>query len=231
MGVPPMYFEKAWPRRPCYGKDVKDPRFAKFVLLINGLVPLAILCTDIATNNAGTNVRDYAIHTTGVLALLFLLLSLAVTPLRKIFNYNYLSNFRRSLGLFAFFYGCLHFLSYQGYDRGWSLTGTIQDVQTKRFILLGMGALLLMVPLAITSTNGMIKRLGAARWKQLHWLVYPAAVMAAIHFWMSTKIVSATAEVFAVVLAMLLGYRLTAALRKRTVVRAPSATPIPAARR
>jgi sulfoxide reductase heme-binding subunit YedZ len=89
-----------------------------------------------------------------------------------------------------------------------------------------------MVPLAITSTNGMIKRLGAARWKRLHWLVYPAAVMAATHFWMSTKIVSTTAKAFALVLTVLLGYRLIAAMRNRVgLFTAPSATPTSAARR
>jgi len=194
---------------------MKDPRFVKFVILANGLVPLAILAADVATGNAGANPKDRIIHTTGVMALLFLLLSLTVTPARKLLNYNYLSNFRRMLGLFAFFYGCLHFLSYFSYDREWNIAGTIADVASKPFILLGMGALLIMIPLAITSTNGMIKRLGAARWKQLHWLVYPAAVMAVVHFWMSTKIVSTTAKAFALVLAVLLGYRLITALRKQ----------------
>src|SRR3954470_7591863 len=147
---------------------MKDPGFAKSVVLLNGLVPLALLCWDDYFDQLGANRSEAIIHTTGVLALVFLFLSLTVTPLRKITGYNFLSHFRRMLGLFAFFYGCLHLLSYMSFDRGWSISGVIADVSKKPFILLGMAALLIMVPLAITSTNGMIKRLGAARWKRLH---------------------------------------------------------------
>ena len=194
---------------------MKDPRFAKFVVLVNGLTPLAILCWDTATGRAGANPTENAIHTTGVLALTFLLLSLAVTPARKITGYNFLSHFRRMLGLFAFFYGVLHLGTYFVFDRSLSLGGMLSDVASKPFILLGMAALLLMAPLAATSTNAMIKRLGANRWKWLHRLVYPAAVLAATHFWMSKKSDKSQPMAFALVLVVLLGYRLIALLRKR----------------
>ena len=194
---------------------MKDPRYAKFVVLVNGLVPLAILCWDAYRGQAGANPTETMIHTTGVLALVFLLLSLAVTPARKISGYNWLSHFRRMLGLFAFFYGCLHLSSYFIFDRGGSFAGMVHDVAGKPFILLGMAALLLMAPLAATSTNAMIKRLGAARWKRLHQLVYPAAIFAATHFWLSKKADKAQPLAFAGVLAVLLGYRLLAVLRKR----------------
>jgi sulfoxide reductase heme-binding subunit YedZ len=202
---------------------MKDPRFAKFVLLVNGLVPLGILCFDVATGNAGANPTENMIHTTGVMALVFLLLSLAVTPARRISGYNFLSHFRRMLGLFAFFYGCLHLFCYFKFDRELSFAGMIADVANKPFILLGMAALLLMAPLAATSTNGMIKRLGANRWKWLHRLVYPVAVLAVIHFWMSKKSDKSLPQAFALVLVVLLGYRLIAVFRSRKNTAVPRA--------
>ncbi len=194
---------------------MKNPRFAKFVVLLNALVPLALLGWDAYFDQLGANRSEAIIHTTGVLALVFLFLSLAVTPLRKLTGNNFLSHFRRMLGLFAFFYGCLHLLAYVGFNQGWSVAGVGKDVGEKPFILLGMAALLIMVPLAITSTNGMIKRLGAKWWKRLHWLVYPAAIFAATHFWMSKKSDKSQPKAFALVLAVLLGYRIVAALRKQ----------------
>ena len=153
---------------------MKDARFAKFVLLVNSLVPLAMLGYDASQHRLGANPVEYLIRTTGMLALIFLILSLAITPARKISGWNSFSHFRKMLGLCAFFYGVLHFSSYFIFDRSLNFKSTWDDTFARPFILLGMTALLVMVPLALTSTNGMIKRLGAARWKKLHRLAYVA---------------------------------------------------------
>src|SRR5215217_661358 len=191
---------------------MKDPAFAKFVVLTNGSLPLALLCWDAYHGQLGANPTETIIHTTGVLAIVFLLLSLTITPARKLSGWNFLSHFRRMLGLFAFFYGCLHLLSYFKFDRGLSLRGTIEDVAKKPFILLGMGALLLMAPLAATSTNWAIKKMGSAKWKALHRLAYVCAILGVIHFYMSKKADKSQPLAFIAVLAILLGYRVLAPL-------------------
>jgi len=203
---------------------MKDPQFTKSVIFLNALVPLAILCWDAYAHQLGANPTETAIHVTGMMALIFLLLSLTVTPLRKVTGYNQLSHYRRMLGLFAFFYGCIHLFTYLDFDRAFSLAGTIDDVLSKKFIFFGMLALLLMVPLAATSTNGMIKRLGAAKWKRLHQLAYVAAMLGALHFWMSKKADKSLPWAFAIVLAILLGYRVLALVRNK------KPHPIPATR-
>lgn len=186
---------------------MKDPRFPKLVLFVNALVPLAILGWDAYHNQLGPDPIKSSIHTTGMLALIFLLLSLCVTPVRMISGWNWLSHFRRMLGLYAFFYGCVHFFIYFGKDREWSIDSLIAETLKRKFIFFGMTALTLMIPLAITSTNGMIKRLGSAKWKRLHQLVYISAIAAVFHFCMSTKLLSNLQMAFAVALAILLAYR------------------------
>jgi len=189
---------------------MKDPRFAKLVLLINGVVPLGMLAWDAYNGQIGANPVNDAIHITGVMTLIFLSLTLAVTPVRKITGWNWLSHFRRMLGLFAFFYASVHLLIYFGYDKSFNVSAVIQDVIKRNFILFGMTALLLMAPLAATSTNGIIKKMGAANWKRLHKLVYIVGISAVIHFWMFGKLVGLKQEAFAGILALLLGYRLVA---------------------
>jgi sulfoxide reductase heme-binding subunit YedZ len=198
---------------------VKDPRFAKLVVFVNALIPLAMLSWDGYRDQLGANPTEQIIHTTGLLAVIFLLLSLAVTPVRKLSGWNFLSHFRRMLGLFAFFYALLHLLSYFKFDRSLSLAGVIEDTARKPFILLGMAAVLLMIPLAITSTNAAIKRLGAARWKTLHRLAYVCAILGVIHFYMAKKADKTQPLVFMAVLAALLGYRIIVAARARTASR------------
>jgi sulfoxide reductase heme-binding subunit YedZ len=187
---------------------MKDPAFAKFVLLVNGAVPLALLCWDAYFNQLGPDRVAAALHTTGMLALIFLMLSLAITPLRKLTGYNWLSHFRRSLGLYAFFYGSLHFIIYFVFDRSLDIASVIRDTLRRPFILLGMTCLLLMVPLAITSTNGMIKRLGAAKWKRLHQLVYICGIAGVLHYYRLAKADHLLPDAFGVVLALLFIYRL-----------------------
>jgi sulfoxide reductase heme-binding subunit YedZ len=186
---------------------MKDPQFAKFVLLINGAVPLALLGWDAYQHQLGANPVNHAIHITGSMAIIFIALTLAITPVRKITGWNWLSHFRRMLGLYAFFYACAHLAIYFAFQQSFNLTAVFWDAVDHPFLFFGMTALVLMIPLALTSTNGMIKRLGAKKWKNLHKLVYIVAIAAAIHFWMSSKLVGVYQEVFAGTVAVLLGYR------------------------
>jgi DMSO/TMAO reductase YedYZ heme-binding membrane subunit len=187
---------------------MKDPGFAKFVLLVNGAVPLGMLAWDAYQGQLGPNPANDAIHITGVTAIVFISLTLAVTPVRKITGWNWLSHFRRMLGLYAFFYACVHLSLYFAFQRSFSIIGVIEDTEKRPFIFFGMAALVLMIPLAITSTNGMIKAMGAKKWKRLHQLVYFVAIAAAIHFWMNGKVVGSGPKIFAAVVAVLLASRI-----------------------
>jgi sulfoxide reductase heme-binding subunit YedZ len=207
---------------------MKDPAFAKFVVLVNGAVPLALMGWDAYWHQLGANPVNHAIHVTGFVAIIFIALTLSVTPVRKITGWNWLSHFRRMLGLYAFFYGVVHFSIYFALQQSFHVKAVFWDAVDHPFIFYGMTALLLMIPLAVTSTNGMIKRLGAAKWKRLHKLVYIVAIAAAIHFWKNGKVVGLDQKVFAATVALLLGYRVVAwqlaELRKaRATAEAPSA--------
>lgn len=184
--------------------------FPKVVVFVNALIPLVLLLWDLYQKRVGPNPLEFATRTTGMLTLTFLSLTVAVTPLRKIFGVNSLVKVRRMLGLFAFFYGSLHLLTYVWFDRLFNLISVGQDVVKRPFILVGMLAFLLMVPLAITSTNRMIKRLGGKRWARLHRLVYLAAVAGVVHFWMLVKSDTRLPLTFAFIVLFLLGYRLFA---------------------
>lgn len=182
--------------------------FSKFVVFVNALIPLVLLLWDLYRKQVGPNPLEFATRTTGMLTLIFLSLTVAITPLRKIFGLNSLVKYRRMLGLFAFFYGALHLLTYVWFDRLFNLVSVAKDVVQRPFILVGMTAFLLMAPLAITSTNKMIKRLGGKRWAKLHRLVYLAAIAGVVHFWMLVKSDIRLPLTFAFIVLFLLGYRL-----------------------
>jgi len=187
---------------------MKDPQFAKLVVFINGFIPLALLSTDALHHNLGANPVEKSLHTTGQIALIFLLLTLCISPLRKLTGYNFFSHFRRMLGLFAFFYGLIHFSIYLAFNQSFNLSAVVQDTFRRPFILFGMTCLLFMIPLAITSTNGMIKRMGAKKWKLLHALIYPAAIAGVFHYYPIPKKDKTQPELFMAALAILLAYRL-----------------------
>ncbi len=182
--------------------------FPKFLVFLNSLIPLALLAWDLYRKQVGPNPVEFATRTTGILTLVFLSLTVAITPLRRIFGINSLVKVRRMLGLFAFFYGSLHLLTYIWFDRLWSLASVASDVVQRPFILVGMTAFLLMVPLAITSTNKMVKRIGGKRWAKLHRLVYLAAIAGVVHFWMLVKSDMGLPLTFGFIIVFLLGYRL-----------------------
>jgi methionine sulfoxide reductase heme-binding subunit len=201
---------------------MKDTRFAKFVLLVNGLVPLALLLLDVYLKRVGANPLEFVTRTTGMLALVFLIISLAVTPLRRITGLNWLVRFRRMLGLFAFFYGSLHLLTYVAFDRFFHLRTIPADIFKRPFIALGMAAFLLMLPLAITSTDKMVKRLGGKRWAFLHRVVYLSGVLGVLHYFMLVKSDTRLPLTFGFILAVLLGFRILA-----KYYRAPPSMPAP----
>lgn len=189
---------------------MKDNRFPKVVLFINGLVPLALLLWGVWRKQVGANPLEFVTRTTGMLTLVFLLITLAVSPLRRITGLNWLIKFRRMLGLFAFFYGSLHLMTYVAFDRYFRFATIPSDIANRRFIAVGVAAFFLMLPLAITSTGGMVKRLGGKRWAWLHRIVYLAAILGALHYYMLVKSDLRAPLTFAFLLAVLLGFRIFA---------------------
>lgn len=187
---------------------MNDVKFGKILIFINSLVPLALLAWDASAGELGANPIEFFIRTTGVLTLVFLLITLSVTPLRKYYGWNNLVKFRRMLGLYVFFYGFLHLITYGIFDKSFSISAIAVDVWERPFIAVGMLAFFLLLPLAVTSTNRMIKRLGGKNWARLHKATYVAAILGVIHFWIIVKSDVFYPFVFAVILAVLLGYRI-----------------------
>lgn len=183
-------------------------RFAKLLVLVNAGVPGLLLAWDAWHHRLGANPVNFAILTTGMLTLTFLMLTLAVTPLRKFTGFNWLIVSRRTLGLYAFFYASLHFLIFFSLDRSLSVSSTLSEMVKRKYLIVGSTGLLLMVPLAVTSTNAMIKRLGGKRWRALHRLVYVVAIAGVIHYYMQVKADVRRPLQFAALLALLFLYRL-----------------------
>lgn len=192
-------------RRP---PGMTNAQFGKLLIFINALVPLALLLYDIRTGQTGPDKITFIEHTTGLLALIFLLLTLTITPLRKLTGSSFFMHFRRQLGLWAFFYAGLHLLTYLQYQRRWDLHAVWFDIGHAKYIFFGMIAFVLMIPLALTSTASSVKRLGAATWKRLHMLIYLTAICAVIHFYLLVKADERLPETFIVIAAALLGSRL-----------------------
>ena len=194
-------------------------RATKPVLFVLALLPLAQLLYGAFTDSLGANPAEALSRGTGHWVLRFLCLTLAVTPLRQWTGWSALARLRRMLGLYAFFYGVLHFLCYAWLDMGFAASDIVRDIPKRPFVLVGLLALLLMVPLAATSFNRAIKALGALRWRRLHRLVYVIVLLGLLHFyWMrGAKHDYAEVHLYAAVIALLLGWRLWHALRARRV--------------
>ena len=200
-----------------------DSRFAKLVLFVNGLVPLGIIAWDAARDRLGANPLEFFTRTTGMLTLIFLTLSLAVTPARKLSGVNFLSHFRKTLGLYAFFYGVLHLLAYVWFTHFFHLSAIVEDTLARPYITFGMLGVFLMAPLAATSTTAAIKRMGAKNWKRLHRLAYAAAVAGVVHYWMLVKADLRMPMAFAAAVAALLAFRVVDAVRTRRPRPVPAA--------
>jgi methionine sulfoxide reductase heme-binding subunit len=195
-------------RRRSAGRD-RLVRYAfKPALFVLCLMPLAWLGWRAASGGLGVNPIEAVNRFLGDWALRFLLISLAVSPVKVIFGWPLVMRFRRMLGLFAFFYVALHLSSWIVLDQFFAWRHIWADIVKRPFITIGMLAFVSLVPLAATSTSGMVKRLGARRWKRLHMLVYPAAALACFHFFMMVKADIREPMVYAGILALLLGWRL-----------------------
>ena len=188
-------------------------RWLKPSVFVLALLPLAWLAGRALTDGLGVNPVETLNRFLGDWALRFLLIALAVTPLRRLTHWAPLARLRRMLGLFAFFYVCLHLASYVGVDLYFDWVALWKDVAKRTYITLGMAAVLLLVPLAVTSTDGMIRRLGGRAWRRLHMLVFPAAILGVAHYWMMVKADIRQPLLHAAVLAVLLGSRLWAMRR------------------
>jgi sulfoxide reductase heme-binding subunit YedZ len=193
----------------------------KVCVFIAALLPLARLAAGVAyfPEWLGANPAEYITRATGDWTLRFLLITLAVTPARELLGWNWLLRLRRMLGLYAFFYGLVHLSSYVSFDHVFQVGEILTDIVKRPFITVGFAALLLMVPLAVTSTNAMLRRLGAKRWLALHRLVYVIAPLGVLHFWWMVKRDVSEPAIYAVILALLLGYRaLRRAVERRAAV-------------
>ena len=185
-------------------------RWAKPLVFALCLLPLSWLLYQVVQDLLGANPQEALIRATGDWALRFLVIVLAVTPLRELSGLSALARYRRMLGVFMYFYALLHFLSYSGFDMGFDVADIFNDIVKRPFILVGSLALLLLTPLAATSFNAAIRAVGAQRWQRLHRLVYAVAGLAILHFfWMRAgKNDFAEVAVYAALLALLLGWRL-----------------------
>ncbi len=183
---------------------------SKPVVFLCCLLPLMVLflrAFEVAGWELGANPVEELLHELGRWGLKFLLLTLAITPLRRWTGWNWLLRFRRMLGLFVFFYAVLHFLTYAVLDQGLDVAAVIEDVLKRPYITLGMTGLLLLIPLALTSTKAMMRRLGK-RWQKLHRLIYVIAVVAVWHFYWQVKLDTLDATLYALVLMLLFATRL-----------------------
>ena len=188
-------------------------RWIKVGIFIACLIPLGVLGWDGYTQNLGANPIEKITQTTGDWTLRLLLVTLSVTPLRKLLGIPALIKFRRMVGLFAFFYGCLHFTTYIWLDKFFNLHEMLADVAKRKFITLGFTAFVLLIPLAATSTTGWIRRLGGKRWQALHRLIYVSAIAGVIHYlWLVKADIRKPLE-YGAVLALLLGYRVVLWIR------------------
>lgn len=183
-------------------------------VLIGGLVPLFALGVRGFYGTLGANPIGEVLNQLGLLALIFLIASLAATPAKALFQLTDVFRLRRMLGLFAFFYATLHFLTYLLLDRLGALDTLLTDLLERPFISVGFVAWLLLVPLAVTSTKSMIKLLGGKRWQRLHQLAYVVGILAVLHFLWRVKKDASEPIAYGLVLAFLLGVRLRTFLRK-----------------
>ena len=190
-------------------------RYFKPAIFLACLIPLAFLGWKAYNGLLGANPIEVITHATGDWTLRFLLITLSVTPLRKLTGQLWLIRYRRMFGLFVFFYATLHFLTYIWLDKFFDLHEMLADIAKRKFITVGFTAFLLLIPLAITSTSGWIRRLGGKRWNLLHRLIYVSAIAGVIHYWWLVKADIRKPEQYAVILAILLASRLLVWLRQK----------------
>ena len=188
------------------------------------LVPLGRIIYAIVLDpvSLGANPAETILHMSGDWVIYFLLITLAITPLRRLTGWDDLIKFRRMMGLYAFFYVCVHFFSYIAFDRLFDLSDMAREIVKRPFILVGFAAFVLLIPLAVTSTRGWVLRLGGARWSALHKLIYPIAALGIIHYWWLVKRDISWPLLLGLVLVALLAYRLFNIMRRTSLKRGVS---------
>src|SRR6185437_8137619 len=186
----------------------------RFIILLKVVVwalclsPVSLLVWKATHDELGANPLSEITLSTGHWTLYLLLITLAISPLRKLTHLNWLIRFRRPFGLFAFFYGCLHLMTYLWFDKFFDVHEIVKDIYKRPFITAGMTAWLLMFPLALTSTAGSIRKLGGKRWQALHRLIYASAIAGVVHFWWLVKRDLTRPQIMAGILIALLGFRI-----------------------
>ncbi|HUS18696.1 MAG TPA: protein-methionine-sulfoxide reductase heme-binding subunit MsrQ [Terriglobales bacterium] len=199
---------------------------SKVIVWLLCLAPIANLVLHGMRAELGANPIEKVMNSLGYWTLTLLVSSLAITPLRRISGWNWMIRFRRLVGLFAFFYVCLHLATYVVLDQELDLAAVLQDIPKRPFILVGFLAFMLLAPLAATSTQWSIRKLGGRNWNRLHKLVYVSAALGVVHFWWKVKADKLQPAIFGAVLALLLGYRIVAWLRNRAKAPAGAASAV-----
>jgi sulfoxide reductase heme-binding subunit YedZ len=194
----------------------------KPVVFVGCLAPAAALLYRTFFGDLGVNPLETLTNETGIWTLRLLVATIAITPLRWLTKWNPIITLRRMIGLFAFFYGTVHFFIYFLFDRSLQFDGLWEDVALRPYITVGFTAFVLMIPLAITSTTGWIRRLGGARWNLLHRLVYVSAAGGVLHYWWKVKLDVTNPMFYAAIVGVLLGWRVVKAIRKRESRRRPA---------
>ena len=201
-------------------------RWAKIALFSISLLPIILLGWRGLHNGLGANPIEFITHSTGDWTIRFLLITLSVTPLRKLLALPALIRFRRMLGLFAFFYGFLHFVTYVWLDKFFDLPDILKDVAKRPFITAGFTGFVLLIPLAVTSTQGWIRRLGGKRWQLLHRLIYVSALAGVIHYYWLVKSDVRLPLLYAAILGVLLSYRIVVWLNKTRIAARGTSRPV-----
>lgn len=191
-------------------------RIFKPLIFAAGLVPAVLLTWWAVTDQLSANPITDITHETGIWILRFVLITLAITPLRRLTGWHWLIRFRRMLGNFAFFYGCLHFSTYMVLDHFFDFATIVEDIAMRPFITVGFAGFVLMIPLAVTSTAAMKRRLGGRNWQRLHRLIYVTAILGVVHYWWGVKADILRPQIYAAIATVLLGYRIVAAIPKRS---------------
>jgi len=204
--------------------QLRGMKAALFVICLVPFIMTVLAVFGVGGLSLGANPVEELIHRNGLWGLRFLLITLSITPLRRLTGFLWLVRLRRMFGLFAFFYVVVHFLCYAVIDQRLAFGPIVEDVVERPYITLGMTGLALLVPLAITSTDAMVRRLGS-RWQTLHRLVYAVAVLGVWHFWWQVKQDIREPTLYAAILAVLLGYRLWYRHRRRQRAMEPVGSP------
>ena len=199
----------------------KHGGWIKAALFVLCLIPLARLIVLGFTDGLGANPIEFITRSTGEWTLIALVITLTVTPLRRLAQIPSLLKLRRMFGLFCFFYACLHFTTYIWLDQFFDFGEIVKDIAKRPFITVGFAAFVLLIPLAMTSNNAIIRRMGARNWQRLHRSVYVVAILAVVHYWWLVKKDLTEPIIYAIILGMLLAYRLF--MRRRAVTQAGGA--------